>query len=178
MKNIFFKTNSQKVLVFLSQYPTKEFLASEIKEKVHLSRAGINFALQELTNNKLITRKAKGKAYVYQARAELSVIKQLKVLINIIDLEPLVKVLSEFTDKIVLFGSCSRGENTEDSDVDLLIVSHSKDEIKERLKKFRKIQVKAIIKTNAELERLSKDDAAFYGEINRGIILFEKRDEY
>lgn len=178
MKNILFKTNTQKVLRLLIQHPTREFLASDIKSKVHISRAGINFALQELSKQKLIEKKAKGKAYAYQVKAELSAIKQLKVLDSVINLQPLTDSLKALADKVILFGSCARGEDTEDSDIDLLVISHNKEEAGEKLKKFRKFRVKAIIKTASELERLSREDPSFYAEINRGIILFEKNDEY
>ncbi len=178
MENILFKTNTQKVLKFLAQHPTQEFLASDIKSKTHISRAGINFALQELSTQKLIEKKAKGKAYVYQVKAGLSTIKQLKVLDSVIKLQSLINNSKDSADKIILFGSCARGEDTEDSDIDLLVVSRNKEEVREKLKKFRKIRVKAIIKTVSELEDLSKADPSFYAEINRGIILFEKNDEY
>lgn len=178
MKNIIFTTNTQKVLKLLIQCPTQELLASDIKNKIQLSRAGINFALQELSKQKLIEKKAKGRAYVYQVKSELSAIKQLKVLDSVIKLQHLLDNLKILADKVILFGSCARGEDTEDSDIDLLVVSRSKEEIRGKLKKLGKLRVKTIIKTASELEKLSKEDPAFYAEINRGIILFEKNDEY
>jgi len=178
MENVFFKTNTQKVLNFLAKHPTKFLLASEIRKKLKLSRAGIHSALQELLKKGLVQRKQKGKAYVYQIKSEVTALKQVKVLDSIIKLQSLVKKLSPLVDKVILFGSCARGEDTEDSDIDLLIITHDKGGVKEKLKQFTKFRLKPIIKTPVEFANLEKKDPSFYLEVVRGIILFEKSDEY
>jgi predicted nucleotidyltransferase len=177
MKNIFFKTNAQKILRFLLEHPEELLLPAEIKKETKISRAGIHSALQELLKNDLIQRKQKGKAYIYQAQSELPALKQIKVLDSVIKLQPLVKKLNSFVDKIILFGSCSRGENIKKSDIDLLIITHDKMAIKEKLNQFTEFYLKPIIKTPIEFMALEKKDPAFYTEINRGIILFEKNQE-
>jgi len=178
MKNLFFKSNTQKVLRSLLQYSERALLPSDIKKDLKISRAGIHSALQELLKKDLIQRKQKGKAYVYQAKLELSVLKQFKILDSVIELQSLVKRLSPLVDKIILFGSCSRGENTEDSDIDLLIITHDKEGVKEGLKRFMNFCLKPIIKTQVEFVNLEKKDPTFYSEMIRGIILFEKSNEY
>lgn len=178
MENLFFKSNTQKVLKFLSKHPAKFLLPSEMRKDLKISRAGIHSALQELLRRDLIQRKQKGKAYVYQVKSELPVLKQLKVLDSVIKLQSLVKKLSFLVDKIILFGSCSRGENIEDSDIDLLIITYDKEGVKEKLKQFIGFRLKPIIKTPIEFVSLEKKDPTFYLEIMRGIILFEKSDEY
>jgi predicted nucleotidyltransferase len=178
MKNLFFKSNTQKVLRSLLQYSERSLLPSDIKKDLKISRAGIHSALQELLKKDLIQRKQKGKAYVYQAKSDLLVLKQLKVLDSAIKLQSLVKRLSPLVDKIILFGSCSRGENTEDSDIDLLIISYNKEGVKEELKRFMNFRLKPIIKTPVEFVNLEKKDPTFYLETIRGIILFAKSDGY
>jgi len=101
----------------------------------------------------------------------------LKVLDSVMKLHPLVKKIESLAEKIILFGSCARGENIEDSDIDLMIISHNKDEIKDKLYQFKKLLLKPIIKTPIEFEDLEKKDSTFYLEITRGIVLFEKNDE-
>jgi len=177
MKNIFFNTNTQKVLRFFIQNPTQSLLASDIIKGTSISRAGINFALRELLKEGLIQKEAKGKAYIYRVESEPSVLKQLKVLDSVMKLHPLVKKIESLAEKIILFGSCARGENTEDSDIDLMMISHNKDEIKDELCQFKKLPLKPIIKTPIEFEGLEKKDPTFYLEITRGIVLFEKNNE-
>ena len=178
MKNLFFKSNTQKVLRYLAQYPEKVLLSSEIKKDLKISRAGVHSALQELLRKHLIQREQRGKAYLYQIQSELSILKQFKVLDSTITLDPLVKKVNSFVNKIILFGSCSRGENTEDSDIDLLIITHEKEKVRKKLKQFTKFRLKPIIKTPLEFLSLEKENPTFYSEIIRGIILFEKNDEY
>lgn len=178
MENIFFSTNTQKVLRFLVQHPGKAFLASDIKRSLGLSRAGINFVLQELSEKGLVQRESKGKAYVYQIKSEHPVLKQFKVLDWTTKLYPLIRKLKVLANKTILFGSCARGEDVEDSDIDLLIVTHNKEEVKRILKSFRKLPLKPVIKTPIGLENLEIKDPAFYSEINKGIILFEKNEQH
>ncbi|TRZ80083.1 hypothetical protein D4R86_04960 [bacterium] len=177
MKNIFFNTNTQKVLRFFIQNPTQFLLASDVIKNTNISRAGINFALRELLKEGLIQKEAKGKAYIYRVESELSVLKQLKVLDSVMKLHPLVKKIESLAEKIILFGSCARGENTEDSDIDLMMISHNKDEIKDGLCQFKKLPIKSMIKTPIEFADLEKKDPTFYLEITRGIVLFEKNNE-
>ncbi|MBU1045825.1 nucleotidyltransferase domain-containing protein [Patescibacteria group bacterium] len=177
MKNIFFKTNAQKILRLLLEHPEELLLPSEIKKETKISRAGIHSALQELFKKGLIQRKQKGRAYIYQVQSELPALKQIKVLDSIMKLQPLVKKLNFSIEKIILFGSCSRGENIKESDIDLLIITHDKMAVKEKLDQFTKFYLKPIIKTPIEFMALEKKDPAFYTEINRGIILFEKNQE-
>jgi len=178
MENLFFKSNTQKVLKFLSEHPTRFLLSSEVRKDLKISRASIHSALRELLKQGLIQREQKGKAYVYQIKSELAISKQLKVLDSVIKLRSLVKKVSPLVSKVILFGSCSRGENTEDSDIDLFIITHNKEEVRKRLKQFARFRLRPIIKTPIEFVNLEKKDRTFYLEITRGVILFEKNDEY
>lgn len=177
MENIFFSTNIQKVLRFLVRHSTKALLASDIRKSLGLSRAGVNFALQELSEKGLVQRESKGKAYIYQIKSEHPALKQFKVLDWTTKLYPLIRKLKVLANKVILFGSCARGENVEDSDIDLLIVTHNKEEVNKTLESFRKLPLKPVIKTPIELEDLEKKNPIFYLEVTRGIILFEKDNE-
>ena len=83
-------------------------------------------------------------------------------------------------DKIILYGSTARGEDTPDSDIDLLIIRDKleKDETAKELKKVKlKKKINAEQFTPYEYEELKKKDPVYHAETDRGIVLWEKKDE-
>ena len=178
MEKILFATNSQKILEFLIQTSGEEYLSREIQIAVKISKAGTNFALNDLVNAGFVKRKKRGKMYLYAVNFEHPLIKQLKVLKVIMFLEPLLKKMRNKSQKIILYGSSSRGENTKDSDIDLLVVTNSLPEVEKIVRNNPKGKVIQLI-TRAPLKyiEMEKTDPIFYAEIERGIVLWETKDE-
>ena len=143
-----------------------------------MSKAGANFALNDLVKANLVNRQQKGKTYLYTINDENPVVKQLKILRTIMNLVPLIKKLKQKSSKIILYGSSSRGEDTEDSDIDLFIVTNLIEEIEkimQRTKHYKKIQ--PIIRKPLKYIEMEKTDPTFYQEIEKGIVLWEAKDE-
>jgi len=178
MKRIIFKTNSQKIIEYLIKKPGYKFLSKEIQVATRISKAGANFALLDLVKTGLIKREKKGNIYLYTIDDEHPVIKQLKVLQNVINLTPLITKMKHKTNKIILFGSTSRGENTEESDIDLFVVTNQVEEV-ERLieKKSYKGKIQLITRTPLQYIEMEKTDPHFYQQVERGIILWEGKNE-
>lgn len=178
MKKILFATNPQKILEFLVQTPGEEYLSREIQIDVKISKAGTNFALNDLVNAGFIRRKKRGKMYLYAVNFEHPIIKQLKILKVIMSLESLLKKIRNKSQKIILYGSSSRGENTKDSDIDLFVVTNSLREVKKTIKNSPKGKIiQLIARTPLKYIEMEKTDPIFYAEIERGIVLWEAKDE-
>lgn len=180
MNNSLISTNPQKILDFLIQNPGRQFLANEIEKATKVSRAGVNFSLRKLSKDKekLVLREKKAKIYLYSVDHTDPIIKQLKVLRIIVCLQPLIEKLKEFSQKIVLFGSCGRGENVANSDIDLFILTNSPRIIEERIKKSNlKQKLQAVIRNSTQFVKMEKEEAVFFEEIERGIMLWEPKDE-
>ena len=176
MKKILFATNSQKILEFLIQTPGEEYLSREIQIAVKISKAGTNFALNDLVNAGFAQRKKRGKIYLYAVNFDHSIIKQLKVLKVIILLNPLLKKIKNKSQKIILYGSSSRGENTKDSDIDLFVVTNSLPEVEKIVKNSSKGKIiQLIARTPLKYIEMEKTDPIFYTEIERGIVLGSKK---
>jgi len=177
-KNILFSTNSQKVLDSILKCIHRDFIEAEIQRAVKISRSGINYALRELEAAGFISRNKRGKSYFYILNHKNPVVRQLKVLQTIIEIEPLYKKLKDVVSKIILFGSSCRGEDTADSDIDLFVVSHSKDEIEGRIKKFHsKRKIQAVIRTNLKFSEMKLSEPEFYEQVTRGVVLWEAQGE-
>ena len=79
------------------------------------------------------------------------------------------------SSKIVLFGSSSRGENTPDSDIDLLIISRNKERVIQQIKSHRnKRNIQSIVYSNLNFIEKKKTDPIFYEQANKGIVLWEE----
>lgn len=166
---------NQKILGFLCDHPNDSFYSSQITQKTGLSIGGVNQALRLLKKNNLLKADKKGRMTFYQVDASSPIIRQFKVFRTILSLDPLVKKLQSFANKAVLFGSCAEGINTEDSDVDLLVVSNQKDDVNNVLAKFKnKQKIQLILKSPQEYISLEKKEPVFFAEIEKGTSLWQK----
>jgi Nucleotidyltransferase domain. len=175
--DIFGATNSLKVLSYLAEHPGKEFLCSEIRKAVSISRAGVYIALGELARQNLISKAKKGNLLFYSIIYDDSAIKQFKVLKNILALRPLVSKLKSLAVKIILYGSTSRGENDPASDIDLFILSQEPEEAKKMIASIKTRQkIQPVIKTPSELADFKGKEKTYYTEVDRGITLWERKE--
>jgi len=100
------------------------------------------------------------------------------VLETLVNLEPLMEKVKALSKKIVLYGSCSRGENTSESDIDLFMVTNNSNLIREAIKKNKKSErIKLIIRSLLEYIEMEKTDPTFFKEVELGITLWESKDE-
>ena len=175
-QSILFATNTQKVLDFLLERPGKEFVEREIREAVGISKSGANYALRELVQANFIFRYKKGKIYLYSLNYKNPVVKQLKVLKTITCIQPILKKLKKLSSKVILFGSSSRGENIEDSDIDLFVISNiKKEEIETQINKLKsKRKLQLVVRTELGEIELKDNDPTFYDQIQKGIILWQR----
>ena len=113
---------------------------------------------------------------MYRLNLKEPTVKQLKIAINTFQLKKLVDQLKSYSRRVVLFGSCSQGTDTKDSDVDLLIVAVEKEPVGKLLSDFNRKndrKVAPIVVDMNEFIRLKNEDKPLYENIERGIILWE-----
>ncbi|MEW6040114.1 MAG: nucleotidyltransferase domain-containing protein [Elusimicrobiota bacterium] len=175
--SIFKFTNAQKVLSFLADNVGKEFVGSEIQKATGISKAGVYLALAELVKCELVVKVKKGGLLLFNANYQSPFVKQFKMLLNVIQLKPVLDSIRDLSTKIVLYGSASRGEDSPDSDIDLFIVSKDTKITQEKLFKVkfnRKIQ--SVIKVPSEIPEFKAKEKVFFDEVSRGITLWEMKE--
>lgn len=178
MKKVLIATNQQKVLDFLIQHPGNEFLEKEIQKATKISKAGVNFVLRDLVKIELVKKQKRGKISFYSIAFDHPIVKQLKVLKTLVDLEPLMKKIKKLSKKIILYGSRSRGEDTSESDIDLFIVTNNYNLVSEAMKKNKlSKRIKLIIRSPLEYVEIENTDPTFYKEVEQGMTLWESKDE-
>ncbi|MBI5001229.1 MAG: nucleotidyltransferase domain-containing protein [Euryarchaeota archaeon] len=181
-ERMFEKTNlsplALKVLAYLSRSPERQHYVREIAGLTHNSVGGCHRVLRELSTTGLIDKEKSGRNLYYRARTRNPAIKYFKVFTTIQELNDVIRTISGKARRIVLFGSCASGEDTVDSDIDLLVITEDAEEIKRSLKNVivggRRLAPMVLL-PHAFI-KLKDRDPAFYDETNRGIVLW--RDDY
>lgn len=117
----------QKLLAVTLLSPEKWWYLSELAGHLGTSPSSLQRELDSLTKGGVLTRKVDGRRTYYKAQVESPVFESLRGLLSkTAGLIPALQSdLAKFRGKIgwaVVFGSVARGEETPDSDIDLLLV--------------------------------------------------------
>ncbi|MCB4791647.1 MAG: nucleotidyltransferase domain-containing protein [Elusimicrobia bacterium] len=176
LEKVLFFTNHQKILKFLLDNPEQKYYDREIANITGVSRAGANFALRDLAKIGIIDKEKKGKMNFYHVSLVTAIVKELKTLLNILTISELIDTASEYSSKIVLFGSALKGENTQESDLDILFITDDKEKVHSIiLKDKNREKIQPVIATQNDFIKMKKENPVFYNEINNGKILWIKK---
>ena len=162
------KESSIKILKFFFEKPKQEFNETEVRKKTKLARATVNKWLKILLNYNLLTQTTKGKMKIYKANTEFVLTRQLKILLNIVKLLPHLRDTKNV--QVYLYGSAARGEDMEDSDIDLLVVGKPEKSIYDVVRKIEaKVgrRVKMSVYTELEWSSMARKDPAFYERVEK-----------
>lgn len=173
--NQIFSTNYQKVIKFLAAHPGSEYIEREVQEATGISKAGVNKALRSLVADRLVEIEKKGRLSLYQVDLKNPLIRQIKVLINISEIDGLVVVLKNLGDKVILFGSAGGGTDSEDSDIDIFVLSNKPEAVRRAAQKIATgRRVHLVVRKPLDYMTSKKKDKVFYNEVSRGIVIFER----
>lgn len=175
MNNFLFSTPAQKIWDFLCQNPQESFYSSQVAVRTGLSKGGTNQILRSLAKQGVVEVEKKGRMIFYRVDARSPFIRQFKILRNIALVDSLIKKIKPLAERIILFGSCATGDDTPASDIDLFVLSREEEKIQKlipEVKDRRKIQL--VIKSPQEFLALASKEPVFYGELQKGVVLWEK----
>jgi predicted nucleotidyltransferase len=151
--------------------PGIEMYQSEVIKVTGIPKTRAIRLLNLLSSYGLINEKVKAGSKFYTAAAENPVLKQLKVLIVLSKLYELTRDFSGKNIEIYLFGSAAMGEDTENSDIDLLIITdidkNVLNELIDRLKNNMGREVSPVVYSPIGYANLYNTEKAFYESIER-----------
>lgn len=177
-------TTHQKILDYFIAHPGQSFYGAELSKKVELSSGAVNKVLKDFGKEGILTKTRRGKTDFYSLNDNRPIIKQLKILNILLRIESLVEELKSLSHKIILYGSASRGDNDEQSDIDLLIVTTNADKstVEELVDKFQKKEalpkIQKAIKITSQWATLEDKDPTYFKELLKGIILYDRLKSY
>ncbi len=182
LKQILIKTTEQKVLAHLLKHSGGFLYNREIAKTLSINETACSQSLKRLYSHQLLIKKEIGRNKLYAINENGSYINLLKSYAAALDIESLIRELKEVSKLIILFGSVAKGlyDITQESDIDLFIVTNQKQKAQKIIDVFINAKdyffmPRAIIKSEIEYIKMQENDKKFFGEINKGIILWKKQ---
>jgi predicted nucleotidyltransferase len=171
-----FSTSQRIIILEAVIFRTGSVSVNNIASQLGLSKGLISKYFQILLKEQIL-KKEKGKLVV----ADNASVKTVKILLNVRRINTRIFGKYPFVTAVGLYGSCARGENTEDSDVDLWVrvkyaaesqLASLTSEINKKIK-----NAKLFLLNDKKIEKLRKEDIMFFHSLAFGsIILYGNRD--
>lgn len=164
---------AQELLLYLARSPGRDLYLRELCDLLNASVGGCHSALQDLESKDLVCSRTSGRNRYFRAKVENPALVPFKVFMNIQELGEVLASIRGLVRRVVLFGSCSRGDDTMESDVDILVVTLDVEEVRLILgpTTVGGRVLRPIIKTPSEMVRLREEDPGFIAELGKGIVL-------
>lgn len=137
---------------------------------------GCYSGLAQLYKRDLVKKRKSGRNVYYSINESNPSLKYFKIFANILEITTIIKRIEKNCNKIILFGSCSTGEDTMESDIDLFVVAENISTVKNKIntKQINQRESKQVIVTLHALIEMKNNDKGFYDEVNKGIVLWRK----
>lgn len=175
MENIFSTKERIKILkaVIFSEQPIS---VNVVAAKLKISKGLVSKYLDVLLREG-IAKKSKGKYLIMNS----SITKAAKILLNVTAIDTGIFRKFNFVEAVGLYGSCAKGENTDESDVDLWVkvkdVGDGKAASLTALMNKKIKNTKPLFLTAQKIEKMKKEDMLFYHSLSFGsIALYGKND--
>ncbi len=161
-----------KTVVFSDQPISVNVIAARLKISKGLVSKYMDVLLKEG-----IAKKSNGKYLIVDS----PITKAAKILLNITSIDAGIFKRFDFIEAAGLYGSCAKGENTDESDVDLWIkikdVGDDKVASLTTLMNKKVRNIKPLFLTTKKIEKMKKDDELFYHSLSFGsIVLYGEKD--
>lgn len=169
-----FRKSSLVLLLFLGRDYANKYHVRDLARALTYDVSLISRNLKELEKIGLVTHEEVGNLVYYQSNMKNVLTRQLKICFTLMEIQNLVHSLQSIATTIILYGSCARGEDTQQSDIDLFIETQDKMTVEAIMDTYRKKvtrEISPIVLTPDEIYAMKKDDKSLYDQINQGIIL-------
>lgn len=181
VKDLFYNKNPMLIMSYLTrqgrQYPA---YGSKIAEDLGISQSGTSIILKQFRNMGILTSENIGRTLVYSMNWNNPLVRGFRIFENVLELNQLIEEIKDLCRKIILFGSCAKGEDTDNSDIDLFILvdDDNKDIVRSRISEYAIDRPMNPIMINPiEQIEFEENDKVFWNQINKGIVLWGGSDE-
>jgi len=171
---LFFRESVFKLTKQIFNFPNKTFHIRELTRETGYSTTAITKGLKELNKHDIIILEETPITTNIKANLESEAYRFYKLVFNLYRLQKsgFIDILKEHyrSEAIILFGSFSKGEDNENSDIDILIITPKKDHSGIYLEKFEK-EFNRKINLHI-LQNIEKSSTEFKNTISNGIVLY------
>lgn len=160
-----------KILSFFLRSPTKKVSYTTLRKTLKIAKASLTKYLKLLLKEEFVKVEIIGLNKIYELNKGNLIVKQLKILDNLLILSEIKTLCSKHEIEIYLYGSAARGEDTESSDIDLLVIGKiSKEQVYSDIANISKKigrEIKFSIFSPLEWSKMSRRDIAFYERVEK-----------
>ena len=165
--------SEQIILKFFATHSGATLYESEIAKSIQISVGSANQSLKGLLKKEMVCLEKKGNMNFYSLNLDNPLVRQFKITQTISELNGLINKLKPLTKRIILFGSCAEGLDTENSDIDMAIVSQEEQEVRKLIKQQKTTrEIQSLIFNSKDFLALPDKDKPLYERIQKGIILW------
>jgi predicted nucleotidyltransferase len=166
------------MLDYFFREPEREFHVREIAKLVKKSPTTVSKMLKKFVKEKILISEKRLNHLLFKANNEGREFKQLKLNynLNLLYKSGLVDYIVEelnYPEAIILFGSFAKAENISRSDIDLLIISPTENEI--NLDKFEEKlghEIQIFVKSKKDIEIMKKKNKGLLNNMLNGIKIY------
>lgn len=175
MDDAFKKLNNRTALIVLEFFcgrPSRSFYVREAARESGVSTGACGSSLRLLAGMGFLNSRRHGNQVHYSLNALNPAVKQFRIFLNVLAMGEVVSAIKEDCERIVLYGSRAMGEEEEDSDFDLFVLTTEAEAVRKVLlqKKFDKVS--AVVADAKRLMALRLKERPFYDRIMSGIELW------
>ena len=174
-KILFFRKSAFKIAELIFNYPNKTFHIRGLEKEIEMSTTAVTRSVKELLDFNIVTMEKTPLTSNIKADINSEAHRFYKIVFNLYRLKRYLFVDALITNfknprAIVLFGSFAKGEDIEESDIDILVISSYKPEnLDIAISHHEKILKK---KVNLHiLPNLEKSSKEFRNAVANGIVL-------
>ena len=165
-----------KILELFIENPEKEFHVRELARNLKLSPTTISNKLKRYTKERILFSDRKLNHLFFKANSENPRYRLIKLHHNLLTIENsgLINYLEEqfHPNAIGLFGSFAKAENIPSSDIDLFVISSSKNELNlQKFEKYLKHKIQLFIFSKEEIQRMQDKNKELLNNLINGIII-------
>ncbi len=187
LENILGSKSKIKILRAMMRNEERAYSLDDVAKLTGLSCGAAYPAIQQMLESRFIIKRKAGKTPLYQINKSHFLMKPVRRILNV-EKYGYVGIARRFSDKlgkkgvyaVVLFGSAARGEITEKSDIDILVVCDGPEAKKAEASKIAgkllekyDVEISVIaIGLNEVNKRVKKFDNFIINVFNEGILLF------
>ncbi len=188
IENILSSKSKIKILRMLCKSPEREFCLSDIAKGTDSSIGTAYPAVKNLVSFRIVSMRQLGKTKIYKINKSSLFYPMISDLLTVQEKSAFDKVVSGFFRRLgtknlkalILFGSVGRGDFTEKSDIDVLLISDDTEELRKRVDELAEefleeydVDIMPVYFTENEFkERKERFDKFVMNVLNEGKIYF------
>jgi predicted nucleotidyltransferase len=114
-------TPAFETLTFLGRHFRNSYYVRELAKILSISTGAASGQLRALEESGLVTSEQKGRTLLFRASISHPIVREAKIFATLLELSPLITADQSGIVRMILFGSCAVGEDSDKSDIDLYI---------------------------------------------------------